>query len=491
MITDNKEELLAIAELEELWKQKDFSLLPYQYQTVTKVINKLDGRALLADEVGLGKTIEAGMILKEYLVRGVVETALILTPASLGFQWWRELNNKFKIDLYNNRKGKGWHYFNIIISSLARAKRKPHRDEIYKRGFDLVIVDEAHHLKNKETLNWEFVQNIPKKYLLLLTATPLQNNLQELYNLIYLLRPKLYKSYENFKKNHIKGRREVKNLAKLQDELTEIMIRNRKKDFIAGETNKRNLELIRVKLDKKEKKLYEMITDLGSEKSQNRGANSSFQLVTLQRELCSSRFALIKSLQKMLEKEEYQGIWPQLNDILALAWDINSNGKLNVVQDIISKVESKVVIFTEYKATQQYLGYHLYRAGHIPIFFSGDLSDNQKEWAKNRFAQEGNILISTEAGGQGINLQFCHTIINYDLPWNPMKLEQRIGRIDRLGQNNEVQVYNLLTTAPIEERILNLLREKVDLFERVTGDQLELLVPEEVENNKELNTFIH
>ena len=118
MRTDNREDLLAIKELEEFWQQEDFNLLPHQYKTVTKVINQLEGRALLADELGLGKTIEAGMILKEYLVRGLVETALILTPASLGFQWWQELNNKFKIDLYNNRKGKGWHYFNIIISSM-------------------------------------------------------------------------------------------------------------------------------------------------------------------------------------------------------------------------------------------------------------------------------------------------------------------------------------------------------------------------------------
>ena len=477
--------LLAVEELEEYWQQQNFNLLPHQYQTVIKVIDKLEGKALLADEVGLGKTIEAGMILKEYLVRGLVETCLILTPASLGFQWWRELNDKFKINLYNNRKGKGWNYFNIIISSLDRAKREPHCSAIYERGFDLVIVDEAHRLKNKETMNWKFVNNIPKKHLLLLTATPLQNDLKELYNLINLLRPEIYNSYNDFKRNHVNSQRQVQNLSTLQEQLSDIMIRNNRDEFELETTNDRKLELIPVKLSNQEKKLYNMITDLIQEKYKQ--DKNPFQLLTLQREVCSSSFAVIKSLQRMLEKSKYQHLEAELKKVLEFANKITNNQKLNVVNKILSEINDKIIIFTEYKATQQYLGYHLYQQGYNPIFFSGDLSDNQKEWAKAKFEEEGDVLISTEAGAQGINLQFCNTIINYDLPWNPMKLEQRIGRVDRLGQSNDVMVYNLITIATIEEKILSLLFEKVDLFETVTGDQLQLLLNEdELENNKYL-----
>ncbi|MBM7557907.1 DEAD/DEAH box helicase [Halanaerobacter jeridensis] len=486
MTVNQKDDLLAMQELNEYWQQQDFKLLPHQYRTVTKVIKQLDGRALLADEVGLGKTIEAGMILKEYLLRGLVETCLILTPVSLGFQWWRELNDKFKINLYNNRKGKGWHYFNVIISSLDRAKREPHRSAIYKRGFDLVIVDEAHRLKNEATMNWKFVNNIPKKYLLLLTATPLQNDLKELYNLINLLRPELYQDYNDFKARHVDGKRQIQNLSMLQEQLSQVMIRNKREDFKLATDNNRELELLPVELTTEERKLYEMITKLVQQKYKSQSSNSSFQLLTLQREVCSSSFAVAKSLQRMLEKSQYQSIWTELKDILKLATEITNNQKLTVVKKIMAKTDTKVIIFTEYKATQQYLGYNLYHQGYNPIFFSGDLSDSQKEWAKARFENEGDILISTEAGGQGINLQFCNTIINYDLPWNPMKLEQRIGRVDRLGQTNDVVVYNLITTETIEERILALLFEKVDLFETVTGDQLQLLLNEKQLENDEL-----
>ena len=475
MLIDEAEDLLAIEELGEYWQQQNFNLLPHQYETVTKVIKNLEGRALLADEVGLGKTIEAGMILKEYLVRGMVETCLILTPASLGFQWWKELNDKFKINLYNNRKGKGWHYFNIIISSLDRAKREPHRSAIYERGFDLVIVDEAHRLKNKETMNWKFVNNIPKKYLLLLTATPVQNDLKELYNLINLLRPELYKDYNDFKSCHVKGRRQIQNLSVLQEQLSEIMIRNSRDDFGLESRNKRKLELLPVHLNFKEQELYDLITNLIQDKYQGQGSNNSFQLLTLQREACSSFFAVKKSVQRMLKKPQYQQLESDLQRILEVTAEIKVNDKLKVVKQIMAETNSKVIIFTEYKATQEYLGYHLYQQGYNPIFFSGDLSDNQKEWAKLMFENKGDVLISTEAGGQGINLQFCHTIINYDLPWNPMKLEQRIGRVDRLGQENNVVVYNLITTGTIEEEIFTVLVEKVDLFETVTGDQLQLL----------------
>ncbi|GAB6098804.1 SNF2-related protein [Halanaerocella petrolearia] len=476
VIEKSNDELLAIEELQDYWTKKEFSLLPHQYETATRVINQLDGRALLADEVGLGKTIEAGMILKEYLVRGDVETCLVLTPASLGFQWWTELTDKFQIDAFNNRKGKGWHYFDIIISSLDRAKRTPHCDQIYERGFDMVIVDEAHKLKNSKTMNWEFVNKIPKEHLLLLTATPIQNDLKELYNLVALVRPELFGNYKDFKKRYISGKHQAQNLEKLQNQLSEVMIRNQRKSTELEYTD-RQVKLVPLDLTPVEEKLYQGVTNLVTsqyKKCLNKN-KSIFHLLTLQREVCSSSFAVAKTLEKMCQ-DGYESIKEELEELYELAMSIEDNQKMKKVEEILEDTSGQVIIFTEYQATQSYIGYYLQQQGYNPVFFNGSLSDNQKEWAKNLFMDQGDVLVSTEAGGQGINLQFCNTIINYDLPWNPMKVEQRIGRVHRLGQDKDVNIYNLTTRNTIEEKIIDLLDKKINLFESVIGGLNNLVV---------------
>src|SRR5699024_4669138 len=176
------------------------SFLPHQINTAKKAIEKMNGRAILADEVGLGKTIEAGLILKEYMIRGIVNNALILVPASLVSQWVHELNTKFYIPAVAFRKGIGWDYNNIIVSSLDTAKRSPHREEILKKEYDFVLIDEAHKLKNHQTKNFNFIRSLNKKYCLLLTATPIQNDLLELFNLISILKPGLLGDFTSFKK---------------------------------------------------------------------------------------------------------------------------------------------------------------------------------------------------------------------------------------------------------------------------------------------------
>jgi len=469
--------LLAVEELQNYWQQQEFSLLPHQEETAKRVIDQLDGRALLADEVGLGKTIEAGLILKEYLLRGAVDTCLILTPASLGFQWWNELHDKFKIDLYNNRKGKGWHYFDIIIASLDLAKREPHADIICDRGFDLVIVDEAQKLKNDETQNWQFVDQIPKEYLLLLTATPLQNDLRELYNLVRLLEPQKFKDYNQFHRQC-----STVNNEQLSDQLAEVMIRNERED-IGWESASRQVELLPVELTDQEAKLYQRITDLTTEEETQ--ANG-LQRITLQREVCSSPFAAAKSLQDLFNQHEN---WQEeeVSLLLDIAAKIGKNQKVKEVEQILTEVSEQVIIFTEYQATQGYLGYYLQQQGYNPVVFNGNLSDNQKEWTKNFFQEQGDILLSTGAGRQGINLQFCNVIINYDLPWNPMRLEQRVGRVDRLGQQNSVTVYNLATRDTVEERIVNTLAEKINLVEGVIGELNDLVTAGE---DKEREKFL-
>ncbi|MGM0472010.1 MAG: DEAD/DEAH box helicase [Bacillota bacterium] len=459
------DKLVALDKLADYWSAEDFMLYPHQIKTAKRVINQLQGRALLADEVGLGKTIEAGLILKEYILRGAVESTLILTPAALGYQWWKELTTKFQIDLFNNRKGRGWHYFNHQIASLDLAKRDRHAAEIYKRDFDLVIVDEAHKLKNQDTLNWQFVNQLSPKYMLFLTATPIQNDLTELYNLISLLKPELFTNRQEFK-----AAINSSNKKALQQQLGQVMIRNERTDANLDFTA-RNVKLIPLELTATERQLYEGITNLVEDEyySYQHKNKNPLQLVTLQREICSSSFAVENTLQKLLQESSTE-LQAEIEELLDLVAQIEFNQKVQVVEQILKELDEKAIIFTEYRATQNYLGYYLYQRGFLPLKFDGTLNENQKERAKECFANEGDVLISTAAGRQGLNLQFCNTIINYDLPWNPMRLEQRIGRVHRLGQTAEVKIYNLCTKGTIEEQILQLLADKIDLFESVIGN---------------------
>ena len=163
--------------------------LAHQLEVAETVIERMNGKAILADEVGLGKTIEAGLILKEYLIRGLVKKALILVPASLVNQWIDELNQKFHIPAMQYKKNYDLNHCTIVVMSMDMAKRSPHKENIYDQDYDLIIIDEAHKLKNHKTKNYEFVQNLKKKFCLLLTATPIQNDVFELFYLISLLKP--------------------------------------------------------------------------------------------------------------------------------------------------------------------------------------------------------------------------------------------------------------------------------------------------------------
>ena len=163
---------------------------PHQLKACLKVMRDLNGRAILADEVGLGKTIEAGIVLKEYLLRGAVRTVLVLVPASLCEQWRAELWEKFELDFVVSRGPAGqWGRHPLVISSLETARHERHRRRVRGANYDMVVVDEAHRLRNHLTLGWKFINDLNPRYLLLLTATPVQNDLRELYNLATLVRP--------------------------------------------------------------------------------------------------------------------------------------------------------------------------------------------------------------------------------------------------------------------------------------------------------------
>lgn len=432
----------------------------------------MNGKAILADEVGLGKTIEAGMIIREYMEKGLVKKFLILVPASLGFQWTNEMVKKINInDIFFNRKGRAWDYFDHQIASLDMAKRKEHAQYLNEIDFDMVIVDEAHRLKNRETMNWKFVNGLKKKYCLLLTATPVQNNLEELYNLICILYPELYKDIKEFKNNYVAGKHLVKNADRLKNELEDVMIRNSHENtgLIFPE---RIIHHITVKLSDKERQLYDKVSDYVKKEYRLRRAGkvSILNLLTYQREVCSSSFALLRTLSN---SKVYT---PVLYEILELAKDIKINSKMKKVLEILKELDGQTIIFTEYRATQIYIAKYLEDNGYKTILFNGGFSSSGKEYIKYIFQKKKDILISTEAGSQGLNLQFCKNIINYDMPWNPMKVEQRIGRVHRLGQTSDVNIYNLATENTIEEKILKLLYDKINMFKSIIGKMENILI---------------
>ncbi|MCM3738749.1 SNF2-related protein [Oceanobacillus luteolus] len=436
------------------------SFLDHQLVTAKETIEKMNGRAILADEVGLGKTIEAGLILKEYMLRGLVKNALILVPASLVNQWVNELNQKFYIPAVSHRKNYNWDGNYILVSSLDTAKRSPHREAILANEYDFVLIDEAHKLKNHKTKNYQFVRQIKKKYCLLLTATPIQNDLMEIFNLIAILRPGHLGDMTTFKQKYTGNKGKVEADTYLKQLIERVMIRNTRENTDLKPSN-RHINTIWVDFSKDEASVYDRLNNL-------KKVNDMFTKMTLLREMCSSREACYLSLNKLLESRgEDEDIQSIIQDIGQLPAHSKADKAVELIQSI---GDEKVIIFTEYRATQLYLQWYLQQHGISSVPFQGGFKRGKKDWMIQLFRDRAQVLIATEAGAEGINLQFCHHLINYDLPWNPMKIEQRIGRIHRFGQENDVKIYNIAIKNTIEEHILTILYEKIQLFENVIGE---------------------
>ncbi|KZE72778.1 ATP-dependent helicase [Paenibacillus elgii] len=446
--------------------------MDHQIDTAKKVLTEMRGRAILADEVGLGKTIEAGLILKEYMIRGLVRKVLILVPASLVLQWVRELNQKFGISAVAQKKEYMWAANDVVVASMDTAKRDPHRDIVLGLEYDMLIVDEAHKLKNKKTTNYQFINELRKKYCLLLTATPVQNDLKELYNLITLLKPGQLGGQGSFQANFVVDKRIPKNEEQLQHELSKVMIRNRRSDGNVNFT-KRIVRNIPLQLSPEEQALYDGVTNFVRRRYEESGGDigSILSLVTLQREVCSSRDAVFITLVNLFKKtEENSPLRAKIWELVELIRSIKANTKAEKVMELIGDIGEKVIIFTEYRASQEYLLQYLKDRKISAVPYRGGMNRGKKDWMMDLFRNRAQVLIATEAGGEGINLQFCHHMINFDLPWNPMRVEQRIGRVHRLGQQEDVKIYNLSTLGTIEEHILSLLHEKINMFELVIGE---------------------
>jgi superfamily II DNA or RNA helicase len=445
----------------------------YQVETVRKVLKQYRGRVLLADEVGLGKTVEAGMVLKEYTLRGMAERILILAPASLVGQWRDEMESKFGIDcatshdsLLRTDPARFWAQPRVI-ASIAAARRKEHAELLAGLSYDVVAVDEAHHLRDQASASYRLVNSLQKRFLLLLSATPVQNSLLELYNLLTLLKPGIFRTQKEFRSVYmVPGKpREPANRERLRDLMRGVMVRNTRA-LAALRLPRRHASTLRAVPGDDEAGCYRDLSALAREMAT--GAQHRLAVHHLLTAAGSSPAAAAAAVARFVARRPEDTRWAALLDRYR-------TGSIGAKQTALLKLlaqnpTEKKMVFVHHRDTMTHLADLLRRQGTAFALFDGGMSGPAKDAAVEAFREEVPVLLCSESGGEGRNLQFCNTLINFDIPWNPMAIEQRIGRIDRIGQTREVFVFNLVTTGTIEDEVLRILDEKINMFELVVGE---------------------
>jgi len=450
-----------------------FEPFPHQLQAAARVLRRMQGRAILADEVGLGKTIEAGLVLSELRLRGLAHRVLVLVPAGLVDQWQEELDRKFALPSVV-AQGRGWTPVDalagpsvtdrpVVIASLAAARRPPLRDRFTTDPWDLVIVDEAHRVRNACSASGRLARSLRSRHLLLLTATPVENRLGDLHELVSLVRPGHLGTASQFRARHGTGSGpdQARDLPTLRTRLGDVMVRHRRSE-VALMLPGRLAHTRRVVPHADESDLYRLVSDRVRHDGRGASPAKAMGLRSIARLAGSSPPALAAGLEK-------RG-W---DDLAARARGLATTEKagafLEVLEDHRARHE-KVVVFTAFRHTLGFLTGLVAEAGIDVAAYHGGLSRRAKEAAIGSFRDDAEVLVTTEAGGEGRNLQFCHAMVNFDLPWNPMQIEQRLGRIHRIGQEHDVELTNLVARGTIEDRILGVLEAKINLFELVVGE---------------------
>lgn len=471
--------------------------LPHQIAVARQVLNRpMSGRAILADEVGLGKTIEAGIILKELAVRGLARRILILAPAALVEQWREELLSKFFETFHTPTHAEEWEHATRAIVSYDRARQKEHKPEILRHKWDLVIADEAHKVKNHETQNYLMLSQLNRNFVLLLTATPLQNDLRELYNLVTLLRPGQLGTWSDFRRKYVLGgdKRKAKNPEALRELTSQVMVRTRRANVASTiRLPARRPSHPVIELGLEEGNLYRdtiaLLRDLYREgfyqpdeaeeeadrvrrKRYTGKGNLSRMMMLLTQRLCSSPQALAESLVNLAEGEHILPAYrTRALALSARAAKVTKLAKLEALVELLVSTPDRVIVFTDHIPTLRLIEKRVSELGRVPITYDGGVPRPERNERIGIFRRtEGAVFLTTRAGGEGLNLQFCHWLVNYELPWNPMVVEQRIGRVHRIGQEHEVRIVNFAARGTIESHVLRLLDEKIKLFELVVGE---------------------
>lgn len=507
----------------------------HQLSTAKRVMEDMNGLAIVADEVGLGKTNVAGLILEELLVHEPNASVLILVPANLRSQWAKvELPHYFSRRVFtDNRDLEGIAKAPVVLLSLDQAKGTGKGDALsavlIRRKWDLLIIDEAHDCRNADRLRFKFVYSLDAKRKVFLTATPIHNSGYDIFNLATLLKPGCFGQRRFFAEHHMDGERILKNSTALQDSVQPLMtrtLRSATKIHFA----KRKIRTIEIKNFKHEETvLYDqLLTLLQGIYSRHMGAAaeiagpsgrsrhvSQFVLIAMLvlREMASHPLAAIETLKTALRKRvaEFAKITYDDSDLHQLdefieaytsqSWDVQNHAKSERLLKEAGKLLAlgkKFVIYVNYRKTHEILLEALAREhpDATIVSYEGSLGREEKVEAINLFRKATKTcLMSTDCGGQGLNLQFAECVINYDFPWNPMRIEQRIGRVDRVRNKEEskaikeVNILNFRTRGTVEEYVQIVLTAKIKECQAVLGEFQSPLQIEKVYEDK-LTMFI-
>ncbi len=454
--------------------------LPHQTQTAVRVLKHMGGRAILADEVGLGKTIEAGLILKELLTRRLARRVLVLSPASLVDQWIEEMADKFYLQFGAVEDRSDWTSRDLVIASHSRARHKIHRSKVTERPWDVVIVDEAHKAKNHRTQLYRTLEEIERDFILLLTATPLQNDLREFFNLVTLVRPGQFGTWRGFKGRYMGSDPRVpRDPAGIRDVASAVLIRN-KRSNVNLHLPRRRPHRPQIVLTDPEASLYRDVTSFARAlyavgmypDAASKGAQS-FVLTLIAQRICSSSPAIADTLRRIAGNQDVRPEFrSRAGELERAARAVTSHTKLRALDAALQAHSGeRVVVFSEHRPTIELIQRHVEALGR-PVFpYHGGVTKARRARLKREFRDTPRgVFLSSRAGAEGLNLQFAHVLVNYELPWNPLLVEQRIGRLHRIGQKHEVVIYNLAAAGTVEDRILEVLQNKIRLFELVVGE---------------------
>jgi SNF2 family DNA or RNA helicase len=331
----------------------------------------------------------------------------------------------------------------------------------------VVVVDEAHHLRDQASASYRLVNALQKRFLLLLSATPVQNSLLELYNLLTLLQPGIFRTQKDFRTAYMTpGKpREPANRDRLRGLMRGVMVRNTRA-LAALRLPRRHAATIRAVPDATEAACYQELTTLSRQAATTGQARLAVQ--HLLSAAGSSPAAAAAAIARAAERHPDDPGWPAL---LARYQAVSAGAKQAALLKLLAQNPAeKKLVFVHHRDSMTHLAELLRRHGMAPLLFHGSMSGPEKDAAVAAFAGPGTLLLCSESGGEGRNLQFCNTLVNFDIPWNPMAIEQRIGRIDRIGQTREVFVFNLVTADTIEDAMLRILDEKINMFELVVGE---------------------
>lgn len=513
--------------------------LPHQLHVLNRAMETNNIRYILADEVGLGKTIEAGMIVKELKSRGLVQRVLVVCPTGLVTQWASEMQEKFHekfqvilpSDYDTIRRltdaDDVYGQFDQVISPMDSIKpiekhagwtdervEKYNEERIYSiinSGWDLIIIDEVHRVAGSsgEVARYKlgYLLSQASPYLLLLSATPHNGKTEPFLRLVRLLDEEAFPNAKSI----------------VKEQVAPYLIRTEKREAIDNNGNllfkNRITHLVELNWDERhtlQRELYQMVSSYVSKTydkaRRNRKKNMCliFLLIIMQRMVTSSTAAVRQSLERRLQVLKTQSMRigslteedlaeldiedgveeaieamsldidaeiEELERIIAVAKqaefqypDVKVEKLIDTIDEILSEDRNqKIIVFTEFVATQAYLKTVLEKRGFTVTILNGGMSIDERNEALLEFKTKSNIFISTDAGGEGLNLQFSNSIINYDLPWNPMKIEQRCGRADRIGQQRDVHIYNFIITDTVECRVREVLEEKLSVILKEMG----------------------